>query len=280
MALTKPQTNKFETPEDGDVIENGDAGTQAGAETKTLTADERVAAATAKKAAEQAAAAAAAPSTSREVAAPANTAVSTATANILTADPFKALENALKVDYNTLTQLQVNQGNVLLKESKETLGDYVVLEILSFQAQWVCSPGGDQNDDESKEFLKYSDDGIHVKGSDELLTDALAAAKSAGYNDARIAERQILVGALVFPGKNKKGEVHENLRDELIQIDLAPQSKNNFQAFRINAAFKASRNRITAEQARTVKMSTNVVTKGKNTWTNAEFSVATEEDMK
>lgn len=281
MALTKPQANKFETPEDGDVIENGSDTV----ETKTLTADERVAAAIAAKGAAAASAAktveekveaAPAASASREVAAAKPNAVAT---TVMSQDPLKDCENALRVNYNDLTQIMVTNGNVVLKEGKELLGDYVGLEIISFQDQTVCSPGGESGDEEAKEFLKFSDDGVTVRDTGELLTDALQAALTAGYEKARIVKRLILVGALVFPGKDKKGNVHEELRNELVQIDLAPRSLAAFKAYRINAAFKVSKGLLDPQSALRVRLGAKVMSKGSNNWTDAEFSVLQDADV-
>ena len=281
MALTKntgttSAASRFETPDDDNTVDTG-------TETGTMSADERVAAALAAKGTKPApapaeeAAPAATESASRAVAAPAATAVAT---TIMSKDPLAACEDALRVNYNDLTQIMVTNGNVALKEGKELLGDHVGLEIISFQNQWVCSPGGDTQDDESKEYLKFSDDGVYVKGTDQLLTDAVKLAVAAGYEKAKIAERLILVGALVYPGKDKKGNVIDELQDELVQIDLAPRSKAAFKAYRINAAFKVSKGLLDPQAALRVCMSAKVMSKGTMNWTDAEFKVLTDADMK
>ena len=284
MALTKPNAApKFEAGDEGE--ETGAAGENTG----TLTADERVAAQLAKNAAKEGAAAAAPAATTApaEEAAPASTQTAVAAVkpnavavNIMSHDPTASCENALRVDYNTLTQIMVTNGNVALKEGKELMGDHVGLEIISFQDQWVCSPGGDTQDDESLEFLKFSDDGKYVRGTDELLTDAVKKAQAAGYDKAKIAERMILVGALVYPGKDKKGNLLEELQDELVQIDLAPRSKGNFKAYRANVAFKVSRGLVDPAAALRVCMSAKVMSKGTMNWTDADFKLLTAEDMK
>ncbi len=279
MALTKNNpAAKFENPDD----DNGEAGDQ----TQALSADERVAAQAAKNAARSAAApaaaapAAAAPaaasvSQSREVAAApaANLAVS-----VMQHNPLAACKNALHVDYDTLTQIMVTNGNVALKETKELLGDHVGLEVISFQDQWVCSPGGDSKDEESKEFLKFSDDGVYVRGTDQLLTEAVKLARDAGYDKADVKKRMTLVGALIYPGRDKKGNVVDELQDELVQIDLAPRSKSNFEAYQVNAAFKVSRNLLDPQAALRVCMYAKVQSKGDNNWTDADFRPLVEAD--
>ncbi len=288
MALTTNKaTPKFENTGDegdGNTVDNG---AEAGAaETRTMSADERVAAQAAKNASRQSAAPevkaedpapAAAPSASREVAAAKSNAVAK---SIMSHDPTAALENALTVQYDTLTQIMVTNGNVVLREGKELMGDHVGLELISFQNHWVCSPGGKSNDDESKEFLKFSDDGKTVRDTGESLTEAVQRAKDAGYPEARIVERMILVGALVYPGKDKKGQRLDELQDELVQIDLAPRSMNNFKAFRANAAFKVSRGLLAPEAALRVCLYCKVMSKGDNNWTDADFKILTDADMK
>jgi hypothetical protein len=182
----------------------------------------------------------------------------------MAADPFKALDNALKVDYNTLPRIMVTNGNVQNKENKKLMGDTVGFEIISIQKHWVLSPGGETKDEESLEFVRYSDDG-KVSRDGEDMADCLEAAKEAGYAKAAIKERCILVGCLFDSGKLKE------MANELVQIDLAPNSKKNFEQYRITTAFKVGKGLMDPELANRVQIEAVVQSKNGNDWTEASF---------
>lgn len=240
---------------------------------KPQTADEKVAAALAAKnkakeaeakPADEAKPSAAEPSTSTAVAAPAE--AGALAVKMTKADPFKALENAIKVDYNTLDRLMVNNGNIINKETKALCGDTVTMELISIQKNFVMSPGGEKDDEDALEFLKYSDDGVYCRDTGEPLVTYQQAAIKAGYLKARITERLILVGMLTKAGKQPEME------GKLYQLDLAPRSKANFEKHRIDVAFRITRGLAAAEGAETVVITADVQTKGTNTWTDALFS--------
>lgn len=265
MALSK--TNKSFESDDTDLIVADDA-------TKPLTADEKVAAAIATKAAKTATEkvkpadeekAAAEPSKSTDIAAPA--APGALAVKMAAADPFKKLENAIKVDYNTLDRIMVNNGNVINKETKGLMGDTCVLELISIQKNFVMSPGGEKDDEEALEFLKYSDDGVHCRDTGELLATYQQAAIKGGYPKARIVERLILVGMVEDAGK-----LSDSMNGNLVQLDLAPRSKANFEKHRISVAFRIGKGLQKPEGAERVKITCDVQNKGSNTWTDALFS--------
>lgn len=259
-------------PSDKFEMDESDTGT-ADTATRTLSADEKVAAQAAKNAARSAAQPAeqaadqSQTSTSTAVAAPAKpNALVTA---MTKANPFKAMENAIHVDYNTLTRLMCNNGNIINKETKGLFGDTIELQLISFQKHWVMAPGGDSNDEESLQYLKFSDDGKVERETGRPLAEFVDAAMAAGYGDARVQERLILVGEIVNPGKLK------DMQGELVQMDLAPRSVRNFNTYQLNAAFKVAKGLLTAEQATRLKITADVQSKGKNTWTDAQFSAGT-----
>lgn len=277
MALNKNKAAEFENGSElGDDIAVLEEGAAAGADTQTLSADDRVAAAMAAKAAgksktetkkeeptavvkEEVKA-----STSTEVAFAKPNSLATTMAQV---DPFTKMENAIKVDYNTLTNIMVTNGNVQNKDNKQLMGDSCVLELISIQKHWVMSPGGESKDKESLEFLKFSDDGIHVRGTGQLMTEAQELAVAAGYKKARINERRILVGMMVDAGK-----LASTMNGELVQMDLAPRSMANFHRHRVSTTFRIGKNLQTAEGAEIVKIGCDVKSENGNNWTDAIFS--------
>lgn len=180
-------------------------------------------------------------------------------------DVLGPLKDALRVDYNTLAQLQVNQGNWLVKEGKKMLGDTIDFELLSFQDNYVISPGVDG--DEALEFVKYSadgittDDGLDVKEYLTQLRDEL------GYEKASMKQRTVLVLNLL--GSSANGV--EAYYDKLYQVDLAPTSKTKFDAHRAQVSFSVTRGKRDPADCTRIRSSCSVVEKGKNSWTVASF---------
>lgn len=200
----------------------------------------------------------------REVAVPKSTAVG-ATRSTKLVNVLEDLKDSLKVDYNTLPNLQINQGNWLLREGKKPLGDVVDFELLSYQDQWVISPGADG--DEAAEFVRYSNDGV-TTSMGENCNDYVNQLHNADYPDAAMKQRCVLVLNLL--AVSKKG--NEALLDTLYQVDLPPSSKSKFDAYRAQASFHVARGKKTADQAVVMKSSVSVVSKGNNSWSVADFT--------
>lgn len=169
-------------------------------------------------------------------------------------NPFESIKGAYHVDFNTLTNLQVTNGNFMDKEGSRPLGDSIVLALMSFQDNYVISPGVDG--EQAKKLVKYSDDGIVTK--DGLnAADYLHELKTiGGYSKARMDKRVVLVGALVNAGKLPE------MTDTLVQIDLPPSSKALFDRYQIQTAYDVRMNKYTAEEAMMLTMTTKIVKNG------------------
>lgn len=266
MALNKnaqAQTNAgFENPDD----DNPAAGAQTAEE---IAAEQRAAA--------QARLNAAAKSRETEKPASTGTAVTTPTGGQVAAtrplvNPLEPLKNAFPVEYDTLRNLQINQGNVIDRESGKALGDTIKLELLSFQDQWVCGPGGEDKSEEAKELVRYSDDGITSTKGDDMKAH-LEHLRALGYKDAKISERMVICGAVTDPGSKGKKDVPE-LQDALVQINLPPTSKAAFKRYQVDQAYRIGKGLIQPEGAQHVKIECSIVKRGDMTWTVAAFSRA------
>jgi hypothetical protein len=199
-------------------------------------------------------------------AAPTTVTVSTSVRSNKLTDVLGELKNTLPVDYNTLANLQVNQGSWLVKETKVSLGDTVEFELLSFQDQFVISPG--ENSDEAAATVRYSKDGVTCD-SGENCAEYLANLRQV-YPEASKKPRCVLV--LNLTNTSKVGT--EGLCDKLYQVDLSQTSKAKFDTFRHQSSFDVSRGKRTADQAVKIRSAVSSVTKGKLTWSVADFTYA------
>lgn len=267
MALTKnagtTSTGHNFEGDDTDVGSTADTGAVE-QETKVLSANERVAAAAAKNAQAPQTQTQTSTSTAVAQAKPAGGAV---TLGIAKMDPFKSLENALTVEWNTLPRITPTNGNFQNKETQKLMGDKIGLEVLSIQDHYVVSPGGDIEDEEAKPFIKYSDDGI-VTREGQPIAEAIAAAKAAGYEKASLKKRMILVAAVTDGGKQPE------MSGELVQMDMAPNTVKNFNQFRFSNAYQIGKGLRQAEGSNTLIAEAVVKSEGKKTWTEATFRAA------
>jgi hypothetical protein len=185
-------------------------------------------------------------------------------------NPLEPLKDAYPVEYDTLRNLQINQGNVIDRETGKVLGDTIGLELLSFQDQWVIGPGGDDKSEASKELVRYSNDGITTtKGED--CKEYLQLLKDTGHKEAKMTERMVICGSVFDIGVKGKKDLPD-LQDSLVQINLPPTSKAAFKRYQMDQAFKIAKNLIEAEGAQRVKIECNLQSKGDNKWTVASFS--------
>lgn len=183
--------------------------------------------------------------------------------------PFVALQSAYRVNYDTLMALQATNGNILEKTSGKELGKVICLELMSYQKNFVVSTGVDS--DEARGLVRYSDDGVTLKDGTPV-DQYLKELKDADYDDAKISERCVIVGALTDPGAAPE------LQDTLVQIDLPPSCKTLFDRYQIQASYDLKKNRCTLEEAIQIKITCRVEKKliGAKTviWTVTDFTRA------
>lgn len=170
-------------------------------------------------------------------------------------NPFADMEKVYEVEYNTLTQLMATNGNFLEKENGTVLGDAITLQLMSYQNNFVLSPGVDGED--AKKLVRYSNDGITTKDGEDCV-GYLNDLKQAGYNKAYMSKRVVLVGALLDAGKAPQ------MADSLVQIDLAPTSKTLFDRHVIQSAFNISKGKTTKDKASTLRLTAKVAKNASN----------------
>lgn len=181
-----------------------------------------------------------------------------------------SLKDALRVDWDTLTRLKANQGRLASADGKLVFGEHVTFELLSYQDNWLISPGKDT--DEARDLARYSDDGIHVKGTGETCVAYIERLKSLDYPDARMSKRVILVASLLDCEKDVT--IDDGM---LFQIDLPPTSRAAFERYKNQAAFDLAKGKIQPQDIVRIKATATVQQqKGnpKNEYTELTFTRA------
>ena len=265
MALNK-DTNakpKFESGAEGEGTEETQVLTPA--QRLQAAADKRAAEAEASKPAEKPAEKPAPQSESREVAPAKSSAVAVPVAMV---NPLEPLKNAFFCEFDTLRGLKLSNGNIVDNQTSKPLGDVVGLELLSYQDQWVISPGVDG--DEGKEHVRYSDDSITTSKGDDCK-EYLARMVNGPYPEAKMSRRTVIAGSLFDIG-TKGGKDLKELQDELVQFSLAPTSKAAFDRYMMGQAFKIGKGIIAADGATRIRITAEPVSRNKKDWTQAAFS--------
>jgi hypothetical protein len=266
MALNKhanAQTPKFENPDDDTVIDGGvDTDTDVSVDIKAQ-AQSRLAAGAAAHAATKPAEEAAA-STSTALTTPTGGQVAKAKPMV---NPLETLKDAFPLEFDTLRQLVMTNGNITDKATGRVLGAAMAVEILTFQDQWVVSPGTEGDD--GKEDVRYSNDGKTTTKGEDVAT-YLAQLKSSGYPKANVSERVVLGLAIVELSAKGKKEMPD-LEGTLAQISLPPTSKATFKRYQMDQAYKIGRGFVEAQGAQTVRIDCDVAKRGDMSWTVADF---------
>jgi hypothetical protein len=184
----------------------------------------------------------------------ATTAIAKAAASAVStnvAKPFeyvlRSLECALDpVNVGDLPRLKSGAGNI--KDSDGVnYGTFVALELLSFHDSWTISPGSD--DDESKDFVRYSLDGKTIDGTGESVDDYLQKLKEVdGYEKANKKRYLILAGII-----NDCDKAKEKI-SSIVQCSLAPQSAKTFNNYHMQRSVQVVRGTAVVEGSQQIKI--------------------------
>jgi hypothetical protein len=206
------------------------------------------------------------PSTSTAVAAkPAQTAL--APSNLKMMDFVAQSKDRYRVDWNTLDRIQANNGNFLdLGDNKKSMGATIQMRLLSWQDSWQVSPGSDS--EEAKQYVRYSDDGKVTKQGENI--EQYLEKLRGMYPNASCDHRVVIAGVLEGAEKGSR------LEGQLVQIDLSKTSKQEFDKYQINTAYKLGKGLLTQESVELMTMKAEVVS-GKNnrSWTKVNFEPTT-----
>jgi hypothetical protein len=162
--------------------------------------------------------------------------------------PLKDLENAFQkneidVSYDTFPRLRIDAGCIATADGKEA-GDFVELQIISYSPTWTVTTGTDG--DEGKKLVRFSSNGKTTNPageSDEFAgTDLEEYRKhlvSLGFEKAAIKENLVVYGVAL-----DAQEVDFAHLNEVVALQLAPQSRAKFNSYVINRSIQARMGRV------------------------------------
>jgi hypothetical protein len=153
------------------------------------------------------------------------------------------VKNGVEIDYNTFPRLRVDSGHIATAEGKDA-GEHIEIQVMSYGPSWVI--GSSTDDEESKKHVRFSNDGKTVKGAGD---DDVWAGKSIdeykehlrelGYEKAALKEYTVVHGIAL--DAQEVGFAHMN---EMVSLQLAPESKRKYDGYIMNRGIAARMGRI------------------------------------
>jgi hypothetical protein len=153
------------------------------------------------------------------------------------------VKNGVEIDYNTFPRLRVDSGHIATAEGKDA-GEHIEIQVMSYGPSWVIGSGTD--DEESKKHVRFSNDGKTVKGAGD---DDVWAGKSIdeykehlrelGYEKAALKEYTVVHGIAL-----DAQEVSFAHLNEMVSLQLAPESKRKYDGYIMNRGIAARMGRI------------------------------------
>lgn len=170
----------------------------------------------------------------------------------------------LRVTWEDFDSINATNGNFAKKDpaggTPKVLGDYLELQVVSSQEQYVVAP--EDQDAEGEGLVKYSDDGVVLNdGSGKTVKEHLEFLKD---NDTpgKMSHRLVVVGEL-----QHCNDAGQDLIGNLVQVVLADNGRRSFNSHAKQSGYHISQGRISAQDATFVGMTTNVAGTGKKSYT-------------
>lgn len=178
---------------------------------------------------------------------------------------LQSFENALPaIDFGVLPRLKGSNG-LILDNDNGKLGSEIQMTLISFNDQYVVTPGEDS--DEATKLVKYSSDGITIDETGQAVAEYIQMlVEVEGYKDASVKHYLELVGIL---NSSEKESEHVG---NMVQVSLSPQSRKAFEAHRLQKSVKIRMGRDTEEGAEEIKIKAVVKTMGSFTFTILQVS--------
>ncbi|MDI1360636.1 hypothetical protein [Methylotenera sp.] len=174
-------------------------------------------------------------------------------------------ENALPIiDFGVIPRLKGSNGQIMDGDNA-SLGNNVQITLVSFNDQFVLTPGEDS--DEATKLVRYSSDGVTIDATGQSVAEYINyLVVTEGYKDASVKHYLEVIGIL-----NTAAEGQKHLGD-MVQLSLSPQSRKAFDGYRIQRSVKVRMGKVPADGSEEITFRAKVKTMGKFTFTVLEAS--------
>ena len=163
----------------------------------------------------------------------------TTASSVMKANIISGLQDAFRVEYDSLPAVGASLGTFVRKADETDLGPELKLQLISYQESWVASPNDTKAD---VELVKYADNSKTARDGTDLAAH-VEDLKAQGYGKAKINHRVILVGELLEASKDA------SMVGDLIMVDLPDSGRRSFNTFTLQASYAVAKGRKSAEEA-------------------------------
>lgn len=163
----------------------------------------------------------------------------TTASSVMKANIISGLQDAFRVEYDSLPAVGASLGTFVRKADETDLGPELKLQLISYQESWVASPNDTKAD---VELVKYADNSKTARDGTDLAAH-VEDLKAQGYGKAKINHRVILVGELLEASKD------DSMVGDLIMVDLPDSGRRSFQTYTLQASYAVAKKRKTEEEA-------------------------------
>lgn len=184
--------------------------------------------------------------------------------------PYDVLENAIapgELEFGSIPRYTASNG-LIQDNDKRKIGAWAQFEPVSFNYLYMLAPG--ENDDEAKEYLKFSYDSIMCNDGSMSMEDAMQEAKDAGYKKAEIKRYVELYGILLSA---EKLDDEDKALNKLVMFSLSPESVKLWNGFKAQTAVQIKLGRTNPEDLKIVTAEVIVKTYGDNTFSCFNFEL-------
>lgn len=179
-----------------------------------------------------------------------------ATAAALAAPVLNAYKDVFNVEYDTFDRLKAGSGDIQDNDGN-TLGREIEIELVSWQNAYDIGMG--DNSAEAKDYVRYSDDGIKLKDSDQTINEYLAEVRPK-YPNAKVSHKLLLIGRLLAAEKDS------NLIGRTVQVSLSAQARKTFDRYNFDRTLDIAQGK-KADGANILNIKAEPRKTGTNNWT-------------
>lgn len=164
-------------------------------------------------------------------------------AAVVKGNVLSGLKDAFHVTFDAVPRVKAEQGEMVAADDEVSLGRWVEVEVMSYQDQWVASPGDNKA---PVELVKFSDN-AHTTEDGTDLDEHVRNLVAQGYKNAKKQQRLVVVGELVAVASDD--DAAKAKVGGLVQINLPDSGRRSFNGHTLQASFQVAKGRKTQEEA-------------------------------
>jgi len=145
-----------------------------------------------------------------------------------------SLEDVSALGFGVFDRITADLGGLLIGDRE--VGKSMKIEMISWNIRYMVVPGS--QDAEAKSKVKVSYDNVTLDNDGGSVKDYLASLQAEGYTKATVKTYADIWATML--SNEKDGEIAAE-KQQMIQVQLSPESLKQFKRFQIEAGLRASK---------------------------------------